>query len=376
MSTEILERELHSFGLSPSEVKVYDFLLRNGKSGISEISRNLKVARTNVYSIVKSLMSKGFLESTFTNPLRVHAVPLGKTLDMLIIQRQTLLSREVESLEKIKENIIAKYQNIEGEEEKAEPGRFQILREDSIYSKLLMSLNNISNNLYVYMSKRNFVKLYNTDFLGKLIKCLKKRSIRVVFLVDKSLENIDLKGVDAEVKFIEPYMNDFIVFDDKEVFYYLDPQGRGEEDTVLWATLPSLVTIFRNMFEMERKTHSVAAEEMHKIEYQNFLFAKKVAKKLFSSLSDGCEGNVITGASGCKHEFDMLLRLNSKITAVDFISSKQPINTLQVLPFYVKTYDLSGLVTNFVLLLDGEIDQEAEVFLKDHKIDLEVLQEA
>jgi len=109
---------------------------------------------------------------------------------------------------------------------------------------------------------------------------------------------------------------------------------------------------------------------------KNFLFAKKVAKKLFSSLSDGCEGNVITGASGCKHEFDMLLRLNSKITAVDFISSKQPINTLQVLPFYVKTYDLSGLVTNFVLLVDGEIDQEAEVFLKDHKIDLEVLQEA
>jgi len=271
MSTEILERELHSFGLSPSEVKVYDFLLRNGKSGISEISRNLKVARTNVYSIVKSLMSKGFLESTFTNPLRVHAVPLGKTLDMLIIQRQTLLSREVESLEKIKENIIAKYQNIEGEEEKAEPGRFQILREDSIYSKLLMSLNNISNNLYVYMSKRNFDKLYNTDFLDKLTKRIEKKAIQAVFLLEEGLRNIDMERVSTEVKFVkEAYASDFLVFDDKEVFYYLDPQGRGEEDTVLWATLPSLVTIFRNMFEMERKTHSVAAEEMHKIEYQKF----------------------------------------------------------------------------------------------------------
>jgi hypothetical protein len=259
------------------------------------------------------------------------------------------------------------------EEEKAEADRFQILREGSIYSKLLMSLDKVSNNLYCFMSKKNFVKLYNTDFLDELAKRIKKRAIRAVFLLDESLRNIDMKGVNAEVKFVkEAHKNDYFVFDDKEVFYYLDKPTTSEEDTLLWTTLSSLVTIFKNMFEMQV---TQLEEEPHKIEgHQDYLLVKKVVKKLFSSLFEGCEGGVITGASGFKHEFDILLRLNSKITAVDLISSKQPIKILQVLPFYVKTYDLQESVNNFVLLVNGEIDQESEEFLKNHGIDLEVLQ--
>ena len=374
VAMEILEKELRKFDLSPSEVKIYSFLLKNGKSTILEVSQKLKIAPTNMYTIVKTLMSKGFVDSTFTKPIRLHAVPLNKGLDLLIMQRKILLSREVDSLEKIKENIIAKCQNVAVEEEKAEADRFQILREGSIYSKLLMSLDKVSNHLYCSMSKKSFVKLYNTDFLDELAKRIEKKAIQAVFLLDESLRDIDMERVNAEVKFVkESPMNDFLVFDDREVFYYLDKPATSEEGTALWTTLPSLVTIFKNMFEMERKTQ--LKEEPHKIEgYQNYLLAKKVAKKLFSSLFEGCEGGAITGASGFKHEFDMLLRLNSKITAVDFIFSKQPIKIMQVLPFYVKTYDLKGSVTNFVLLVNGEIDQESEEFLKNHGIDLEVLQ--
>ena len=373
MTAEILEKEFCRFGLSPSEVKIYDFLLKNGKSTISEISRKLKIAPTNMYVIVKTLMSKGFVESMFTKPVRLHAVPLSKALDMLIMQRKILLSREVDSLEKIKENIIVKCQSVEVEEEKAEAGMFQILKEGGIYSKLLMSLNKISNNLYCFMSKKNFVKLYNTDFLDELAKRIEKRAIRAVFLLDESLRNIDMQQSNAEVKFVkEAHMNEFLVFDDKEVYCYLDKPTTSEEDTVLWTTLPSLVLIFKNMFELNA---TQLEEEPRKIEgYHDHLLMKKVAKKLFSSLFDGCEESAMTGISGFKHEFDMILRLNSKITAVDFIFSKQTIKIMQVLPFYVKTYDLKGSVTNFVLLVNGEIDQEAEGFLKNHGIDLEVLQ--
>ncbi|MCJ7635457.1 hypothetical protein MUP77_24095 [Candidatus Bathyarchaeota archaeon] len=373
MATEIPEKELRRFNLSQSETRIYDFLLRNDKSTISEISRKLRIAPTNMYSIVNALMSRGFVESMFTKPIRLHAVPLSMALDMLIMQRRILMSNEVDSLEKIKENIIAKYQNVEMEEAKEEADKFQILKEGGIYSKLLMSLNKISKNLYCFMSKRNFVKLYNTDFLDELAKRIEKKGIQAVFLLDESLRNIDVERASTEVKFVkEACTLDFLVFDDKEVFYYLDRPGTSEEDIVLWTTLPSLVMIFKNMFEREMKTQ--LEEEPHKLEgYQSFLLAKKIANKLFSSLFDGCKGKTITGISGYKHEFDMLLQANSKITAVDLIFSKQTIKMQQVLPFYVKTYDLKGSVTNFVLLVNGEIDQEAEKFLKNHEIDLEVL---
>ncbi|MFH0748306.1 MAG: helix-turn-helix domain-containing protein, partial [Candidatus Bathyarchaeota archaeon] len=66
VTMEILEKELRRFDLSQSEAKIYDFLLRNGQVEISVVSRKLKIASTNVYPIVKTLMSKGFVESTFT----------------------------------------------------------------------------------------------------------------------------------------------------------------------------------------------------------------------------------------------------------------------------------------------------------------------
>lgn len=376
MATEILEKELRGFDLSQSETRVYDFLLRNDRSTISEISRKLRMAPTNMYTTVKALMSKGFVESTFTKPIRLHAVPLSKALDMLIMQRKILMSREVDSLERIKENIIANYQNVEMEEEKAEADRFQILKEGGIYSKLLMSLSKTSKNLYCFMSKRNFVKLYKTDFLDELTKCIEKKGIQAVFLLDENLRNIDVERASTGVKFVkEAHVNDFLVFDDKEMFYYLDRPGTSEEDTVLWTNLPSLVTIFKNMFETDRKTR--LEEEPRKINgRQDFLLATKFAKKLFSSLLDGCEESVITGISGCRHKFDMLLKANSRITAVDFLSSEQVIDVQQVLPFYVKTYDLKGSVTNFILLVNGKINQDVEEFLKNHEIGLEVLNEA
>ncbi|MFH0897398.1 MAG: helix-turn-helix domain-containing protein, partial [Candidatus Bathyarchaeota archaeon] len=374
MTSVILEKELRRFDLSPSEVKIYDFLLRNDKPTISKMSQKLKIAPTNMYPIVKSLMSKGFIESTFTKPVRLHAVPLSKALDLLIMQRKILLSRDVDSLEKIKENIIAKYQKVAVAEKEAEVDRFQILKDGSIYSKLLMSLDKVSNNLYCSMSKKSFVKLYKTDFLDKLAKLVKKKAIQAVFLLDESLRSIDVERVSTEVKFVkEADIDDFLVFDDKELFYYLDKPATNEEDLALWTTLPSLVMIFKNMFETSATR---LEEEPHKIKgYHDYLLAKKVAKKLFSTLFEGYEeGGVITGASGFKYEFDMLLKLNSKITAVDFFYSKQPINVMQVLPFYVKTFDLKESVTNFVLLVNSEIDKESEEFLKNHGIDVEVLQ--
>jgi sugar-specific transcriptional regulator TrmB len=255
MATEIsLEKELFRFGLSQSEIKVYEFLLRNGESEISEVSRKLKIAPANVYPVVKILMNKGIVESMFTKPVKFLAVQLINGLDTLIMQRKIFLSREIDSLGKIKENIATEWQNIRVEKEKVEEERFQILKGDSIYSKLLMSLDKISNNLYCYMSKKNFVKLYNTDFLDKLAKRIEKKGIQAVFLLDESLRNIDMERASIEVKFFEEAaVNDFLVFDVKEMFYYLDKPATSEENTILWTTLPSFVTIFKNMFEMERK---------------------------------------------------------------------------------------------------------------------------
>ena len=256
MATDIsLETALSKFGLCMNEMRIYGFLLRNGESKVSKIARNLKVSPTNVYPLVKTLMNRGFVESTFTNPVRLHAVPLSEALGMFITQRRIILSREINSLEKSKANIIAKSvakYNTRVEAEKAETETFQILKGGSIYSKLLTSLDKTSKNLCLFMSKQNFVELYNSEFLDNLTKRIEDKGVWAVFLLDESLRNMDVERAGAKVRFMhtkEANTNDFFVFDEKEVFYYLDKPTASKGTTVLWTTLPSLVMIFKNVFK-------------------------------------------------------------------------------------------------------------------------------
>ncbi len=58
-----LKNKLKDFGLHPSEIRLYLFLLENGVQTVSEISKGTETLRTNCYGIVKSLLDKGLVQS-------------------------------------------------------------------------------------------------------------------------------------------------------------------------------------------------------------------------------------------------------------------------------------------------------------------------
>lgn len=370
-SISILEKQLRPLGLTANEVRLYTYLLYKGGSMISEISKKMGISSTNTYPITESLMKKGLVESMFTRPVKFYAIALDKALDILIMQQQARLSNMINTMQEIKKDTINKYQSLrlDEKEEKVGVEKFQVLREGLVTSKLLTSLKNVHKTLYLFLSKQRFIDLDKTEFMSKLMDSSKKNEFQAKFLLDERLKNLNIET--REVKFININdMNDFILVDDRELFYYLDSKKTTMENSVLWTNLQSMTKIFHNMFEQQWKT--VQSEQPPEIirsqKHQNFIAMKKDIIKLFSFLGFKHEKDFITGISGIPHNFDMLLQTGTEIIGIDFIFSQSPVTIMQILSFYVKIYDLKGLLSKPILILSHEPNDDTKRFIEDRKI--------
>jgi sugar-specific transcriptional regulator TrmB len=98
-----LEEEslLNSFGLTPSQVRVYLTLTYNGSSKVSQISKNSGIHRTHLYQILHSLEAAGLVEKNLVDGF-FTPLPLKDALDMVIQQKQ----KELKTIEATAKTIV------------------------------------------------------------------------------------------------------------------------------------------------------------------------------------------------------------------------------------------------------------------------------
>jgi len=81
---EEIRNELLKFGLTSNQVKVFFYLGKFGSKTAIEISRSLRMPRTETYHLLSSLQSKGIVSSSFNHPTKFSSVPLDKAIVALI----------------------------------------------------------------------------------------------------------------------------------------------------------------------------------------------------------------------------------------------------------------------------------------------------
>ncbi len=89
-----------SLGLSPNEAKIYEALVENGESSISQIAINAQIHRRNAYDAINRLIEKGLcflIVSQKEN--RYNAVDPDK-LSQLLAEKQTELNKLLPELKK------------------------------------------------------------------------------------------------------------------------------------------------------------------------------------------------------------------------------------------------------------------------------------
>lgn len=99
---------LTEFGLTKKEAEVYLFLAKYEVLKGGELSKHTKIARSLVYRILKSLQTKGLVETTLEAPILFRAIPFEKAIDLIIRTKQ----EEVLQVQRAKKDLLEDWRAI------------------------------------------------------------------------------------------------------------------------------------------------------------------------------------------------------------------------------------------------------------------------
>ncbi|QLH04630.1 TrmB family transcriptional regulator [Nitrosopumilus oxyclinae] len=253
-----LQRMLVRYDLTPNQAKVYLFLSKIGIKTASEISKALKIPRTETYHLLSTLQQKGIIFSVFGKPTKFNAVGLDESLEILINNEKNRLN-ELEagksSLIKLW-NIIPKYGESEDE---SQENKFQSLQgRNSILGKLEQMIKESKENILVLGTDADFKRFYFTEFTELLNKT--KSDLRILTDHQADTSNIFESIEPKKIKKIDDKNREdfcFIIKDNSEVIFFIS-NNKVKDMLAVWTDSNAFVTTLRSLFSlMWKKSHHI-----------------------------------------------------------------------------------------------------------------------
>jgi len=253
-----LNRMLVRYDLTPNQAKVYLFLSKIGVKTASEISKALKIPRTETYHLLSTLQQKGIIFSVFGKPTKFNAVGLEESLEILVNNEKNRINEldaGKSTLIKLW-NIIPKYGE---DEEETQDNKFQSLQgRNSILVKLEQMIKESKENILVLGTEADFKRFYFTEFTELLNKT--KSELRILTDHTPDTPHIFESVSPKKVKKIEDKNREdfcFIIKDDSEVIFFIS-NNKVKDMLAVWTDSQAFVTTLRSLFSlMWKKSHHI-----------------------------------------------------------------------------------------------------------------------
>ena len=110
----MIEENLSKLGFSPSEIKIYLHLLKNGSSYPNKISAEAKLNRTNVYEALDRLVAKGVVSFITKNKVKWYEAKSPDSILSMLKQQQNEFN-ELKRITKFIDNKVEKLSLFENE---------------------------------------------------------------------------------------------------------------------------------------------------------------------------------------------------------------------------------------------------------------------
>ena len=242
-SLEKIQLQLSSFGLSSNQCKIFIFLGKYGSRTAPDVSKVLKLPRTETYKLLATLQNKGIVSASFQHPIQFSALPLTKAVNSLINTEKV----RIKKLESQKSELNQLWDNIpqfHNEIQKTNDDKFQILGGvNQIHNKINDMIVNSKKEFLIIGNEKDFLKFYQTNILESLNKSpvehkvLTNSSDRTLYIFDE----IDRTNVKKLPTSINGNLC-FVVKDDDEVLFYMKNSGSGKESvTALWTNSTTMI---------------------------------------------------------------------------------------------------------------------------------------
>ncbi len=242
-SLEKIQLKLSSFGLTINQCKVYIYLGKYGSRTAPDVSKVLKLPRTETYKLLAALQNKGVVSASFQHPIQFSAIPLMDAIHSLINTEK----ERIKKLESQKSELSKLWDNIpqfHNEVEKKDDDKFQILQgENQIHSKINDMIVNSKNELLIIGNEKDFLKFYQANFLEPLdkspveLKVLTNSSDKTLYVFDE-MDRTNVKKLPTSIN----GNLCFVVKDDDEVLFYMKNYESGKEKvTALWTNSTTMI---------------------------------------------------------------------------------------------------------------------------------------
>jgi len=255
-------KRFEKFGITKNQSKVYLQLSKNGPSSANELSKLLKIPRTETYHLLTALQNKGIVLGRFGKPNKYDALPFEKTISILVNNekiRITDLAQNGDELINLWDKLPATHVN----DEELLDNRFQVLKgKNPILGKLKQLTQTAQKEILIMGSENDFLKFYHTDFF-KLVKS--KANLKMLISCSNQTKFIfDDIPQDKIKKFNSKLANElfFILRDGKEAILFMN--STHEEISALWTEATSVLKSLNLLFNLVwKKSNYIKQDDLN-----------------------------------------------------------------------------------------------------------------
>ena len=250
ISLDRLTDTLADFGLRNNQSKIYIFLGKFGPKTAPEISKILRIPRTETYHVLNSLQNRGLVTVEFVTPAKYSALSIEKALTALIsIERE-----KINTLSKQKKDIIDLWNDIPTfvmEVNDEEKEKMQVLQGGaSINNKIASMIHDCKNEFLMLGTEKDIARFYHADFFELLDSSVLK--VRFIVCPAKKIPNFIEDADKSLIKVMPTGKSDtscFIIKDSSESLLFTKNASHNANDiTAIWTNSKSLIDSMHMLF--------------------------------------------------------------------------------------------------------------------------------
>ena len=249
MALEKLKGELSKFGLTSNQSKVYIYLGKHGRKTAPEVSKALKLPRTETYYLLTTLQNKGIVSATFQHPTRFSALPLDKAMWALVHAEKERL-RELERKEKDLVELWDVIPDFTTGMTATNEDTFQMLQGMNQIHGKIKEMFSTPKELVILGSEKDFLRFYHSDLLAHLdssrtaLKLLTSSSEKSLYVFDE-VDRTRVRKVPSKIRECAC----FVVKDDDELLLFLKNGGQSADRvTAIWTDSASMIYVIKLLF--------------------------------------------------------------------------------------------------------------------------------
>jgi sugar-specific transcriptional regulator TrmB len=281
LSEETIKKVLKDFGLTQTEAEVYIFLARHGVLKGTEIAKQIKKDKAQVYHILKSLQAKGLVLSTLEAPVRFMPIPFEHIIESTIKAKKDEAAR----IESTKQEMLDYWKSMNKTNVELPLEKFGVINgRNKIYSKISEMIAETKNQLSAITTVNSLLQADQFDLFNFASKHALKSKIQFRFLTELSIQNLNAmkaiigkgtkKGFNFRGKNPDLWVTLFpqmVIRDNEETIFFITPNienaaAPDQDDVCFWTNCKSIVQAFTAVFENLWRNSIAIDQEISEIE--------------------------------------------------------------------------------------------------------------